>query len=337
MVTNISDLVPGDDNIQTISGTITSVSDDDFILEDSTGEVLVDVFDLEESEGELDLSVGQEVTVIGDLDDEDFDADSVTLVDASQPSPPPSNDNSSSTVTNISDLVPGDDNIQTIFGTITSVSDDDFILEDSTGEVLVDVFDLEESEGELDLSVGQEVTVVGDLDDEDFDADSVTFNSPPTNGEDSETTIYRFFNTDTGVHFYTGDENERDAVENLDNFISEGASYESVDPLSGQSTPVYRFLNEDTGVHLYTVSETERDSVENLDNFIFEGEAFSAYETEVEGSIPIYRFYNSITGAHFYTPSATERDSVENDLADFQSEGIAYYALPITVENQSLI
>ncbi|MEM7593535.1 MAG: DUF5666 domain-containing protein [Cyanobacteria bacterium P01_A01_bin.83] len=337
MITNISDLIPGDDNVQTISGTVTSISDDDFILEDSTGEVLVDAEGFLESEGNLDLSVDQEVTVVGDLDDEDFDARSITSADASQPSPPLTDDDSSPTVTNISDLIPGDDNVQTISGTVTSVSDDDFILEDSTGEVLVDVFDLEESEGNLDLSVGQEVTVVGDLDDEDFDADSITFDSPPMNSEDSETTVYRFLNTDTGVHFYTGDDNERDTVENLDNFIFEGASYESVDPLSGQSTPVYRFLNEDTGVHLYTVSETERDTVENLDNFIFEGEAFSAYETEVEGSIPIYRFFNSTTGAHFYTPSAAERDSVESDLADFQSEGIAYYALPIAVENQSLI
>ena len=246
MITNISDLIPGDDNVQTIFGTITSVSDDEFVLEDSTGEVLVDAESFLESEGNLDLSVGQEVTVVGDLDDEDFDASSIILADESLPSPPTTNDDSPSTITNISDLIPGDDSIQTISGTITSVSDDEFVLEDSTGEVLVDVFDLEESEGELGLGVGQEVTVVGDLDDEDFDARSVTFNSPPTNGEDSETTIYRFFNTDTGVHFYTGDDNERDAVENLDNFIFEGASYESVDPLSGQSTPVYRFLNENT-------------------------------------------------------------------------------------------
>ncbi len=336
MITNISDLIPGDDNIQTISGTVTSVSDDEFILEDSTGEVLVDAENFLESEGNLDLSVGQEVTVVGDLDDEDFDARSITSADASQPSPPLTDDDSSSTVTNISDLIPGDDNVQTISGTVTSVSDDEFILEDSTGEVLVDAENFLESEGNLDLSVGQEVTVVGDLDDEDFDARSITFDSTPI-GDDSEATIYRFFNTDTGVHFYTGDENERDAVENLNNFIFEGASYESVDPLSGQSTPVYRFLNEDTGVHLYTISETERDAVEDLDNFVFEGEAFSAYETEVEGSIPIYRFFNSTTGAHFYTPSAAERDSVENNLADFQSEGIAYYALPVIVENQSLI
>ena len=144
-------------------------------------------------------------------------------------------------------------------------------------------------------------------------------------------TVYRFLNNDTGVHFYTANKTERDAVQQLDNYNFEGTSYTSIDPLTGmpEPTPVYRFLNEDTGVHLYTVSETERDAVEQLDNFSFEGEAFFAYETQVEDSIPIYRFYNSTTGAHFYTPSATERDNVEDNLPEYQSEGIAYYALAV--------
>lgn len=151
---------------------------------------------------------------------------------------------------------------------------------------------------------------------------------------DSGTTVYRFFNTDTRVHFYTASETEKDVVEDLDNYSFEGASYRGVDPLTGagEPVPVYRFLNQDTGVHLYTVSEIERDAVEDLDNFSFEGEAFLAYETEVEGSIPIYRFLNSDTGAHFYTPSAIERDNVEDNLPEFQSEGIAYYALPNILE-----
>ena len=70
-----------------------------------------------------------------------------------------------------------------------------------------------------------------------------------------------------------------------------------------------------------------------MDSFSFEGEVFFAYETEVEGSIPIYRFFNTTTGAHFYTPSTTERDNVTENLPDFQSEGIAYYALPDTADN----
>ena len=150
-------------------------------------------------------------------------------------------------------------------------------------------------------------------------------------GESSQSgAIYRFFNQDTGVHFYTASETERDAISaELTSFEYEGVSYNSVDPLTGsQVVPVYRFLNQGTGVHFYTASEIERDAVEQLDNFVFEGEAFSAYESEVEGSIPIYRFYNSVTEGHFYTPSATERDLIIDSLPDFQSEGIAYYALP---------
>ena len=149
------------------------------------------------------------------------------------------------------------------------------------------------------------------------------------NSEDNSPTVYRFLNNNTGVHFYTANETERDAVEELANFSFEGASYRGVDSLTGQeSLPVYRFLNQDTGVHLYTISENERFTVAELPNFSFEGEVFSAYNSQVEDSIPIYRFFNTSTGAHFYTPDAIERDAVA-DLPNYQSEGIAYYALPI--------
>ena len=143
--------------------------------------------------------------------------------------------------------------------------------------------------------------------------------------------VYRFFNNNTAVHFYTGNETERDAVLELPNFSFEGASYESVDPLTGnpEPSPIYRFLNQDTGTHLYTISEAERDATQELDNFSFEGEAFFAYPTEEEGTIPIYRFFNTMSGGHFYTPSVAERDNVEANLPDFLSEGVAYYALPV--------
>lgn len=149
-------------------------------------------------------------------------------------------------------------------------------------------------------------------------------------GDSAGNTVYRFFNNSTGVHFYTADENERDAVQEIDDFSFDGDSYKGVDPLSGASEPlpVYRFLNENTGVHLYTISEAEKNVVQELNNFSFEGEVFFAYDTQVEGTIPIYRFFNSTTGAHFYTPSASERDFVADNLSDFQSEDIAYYALP---------
>ena len=155
-----------------------------------------------------------------------------------------------------------------------------------------------------------------------------TEEAAPADDNDLSYSVYRFFNQDTGVHFYTADETEKDVVLGLNNFDFEGSSYRAVDPVSGmpEPQPVYRFLNDDTGVHLYTISAAERDATQELDNFSFEGEAFYAYETEIEGSIPIYRFFNSSTGAHFYTPSEAEKDSIINNLPEFQSEGIAYYA-----------
>ncbi|MGD1919757.1 MAG: hypothetical protein ACFCAD_13215 [Pleurocapsa sp.] len=72
---------------------------------------------------------------------------------------------------------------------------------------------------------------------------------------------------------------------------------------------------------------------QELDHFIYVVEVFFAYHSEVEGSLPIYRFYNSTTGAHFYTPSAVEKDFVANELTNFQSEGIAYYALSSVEDN----
>ncbi len=147
-----------------------------------------------------------------------------------------------------------------------------------------------------------------------------------------ENTIYRFYDANSGVHFYTSDKNERNYVyDRLDNYTYEGASYTGIDPSAEiESFAVYRFYNRDSGTHLYTIDENEKNVVrQELDNYNYEGEAFFAYNFQVEGSIPVYRFYNSNTGSHFYTPSAIERDVVIEELSNFESEGIAYYALPI--------
>ena len=143
--------------------------------------------------------------------------------------------------------------------------------------------------------------------------------------------VYRFFDPQAGVHFYTSDENERRTVqETLDNYSFEGATFRTIDPLSGNAENVYRFFNSRTGAHLYTTAEKERDFInENLEDFSFEGTAFSAYETQVEGSIPIYRFFESTIGVHFYTPNEAEKDFVEANLLNYKTEGIAYYALPL--------
>ncbi|MEM7591919.1 MAG: ELWxxDGT repeat protein [Cyanobacteria bacterium P01_A01_bin.83] len=144
------------------------------------------------------------------------------------------------------------------------------------------------------------------------------------------TIVYRLFNPNVGVHFYTTDVAERDEFVATGNYQSEGESYRSVEPSAEDAEDVFRFFNETTGVYLYTTSELERDVIiDTLPDFTFEGARFSAYETEVEGSIPIYRFFEPSIGVHLYTPSEIERDAVQEDLPNYTFEGIAYYALPL--------
>ncbi len=63
----------------TISGQITGVWGNNFVVNDGTGQILVDA-------GpswwhSIDVSVGEQVTVVGEYDDDDFDAFSITYSD----------------------------------------------------------------------------------------------------------------------------------------------------------------------------------------------------------------------------------------------------------------
>ena len=97
--------------------------------------------------------------------------------------------------------------------------------------------------------------------------------------------VYRFFNTDTGAHLYTMDENERSFIEaNLANYSPEGIKYYAFEsePQNIETIPVYRLLNSDSGSHIYTIDSNELSYIqENLPNFTLEnnGEAtFHVFE-----------------------------------------------------------
>jgi cold shock CspA family protein len=95
-------------------------------------------------------------------------------------------------------------------------------------------------------------------------------------------TVYRFYNQRSGVHFYTPDEGERDNV--ILNSYGAGTSYEklkanpaSIDPLTGGW------------------------------GYSFEGIAYQALETQ---GTALYRFYNASKGYHFLSTSAEEANNV---------------------------
>ena len=189
----------------------------------------------------------------------------------------------------------------------------------------------------VDLGAYELVLTADDVNQNPDTPSEETPDTPPEDGDGvaEGDPVYRFFIPDTGVHFYTADESERDEItETQPDYVLEGTPYNSapaVDSLTGVA-PIYRFLNTDTGVRIYTIAEAERESIETLPNYEAEGIAYYGYTEQLEDTTPVFRFYNPTIDAHFYTSSAVERDSVIENLPDYQLEsngGVAFYVEPI--------
>lgn len=142
--------------------------------------------------------------------------------------------------------------------------------------------------------------------------------------------VYRFYNRDTGTHFYTLSVTERDAViRAFPQFAYEGATFAAPSDEAG-TAPVFRFYNTRTGTHFYTVSPSERDGIiAYYPHMAYEGAAFRAFaEPGSDGRVAVFRFFNRNTGAHFYTTAEAERDKIVSTYPAFAFEGIAFYEYP---------
>lgn len=144
----------------------------------------------------------------------------------------------------------------------------------------------------------------------------------------ARTAIYRFFNIQTGAHFFTSSAAERDyVIATYPQFQYENiAFYAYAQPTAGQSA-VYRFFNLSNSAHFYTISQGESDFVRaNYPVYKYEGPIWYAQATAGNAAIPVYRFYKPGKGTHFYTVNAAERDYVIANYRDFSYEGVAYHA-----------
>nr|WP_286190326.1 hypothetical protein [Labrenzia sp. R4_2] len=143
----------------------------------------------------------------------------------------------------------------------------------------------------------------------------------------TEFEVYRFFNTETGSHFYTSSATERDQVlQVFPQYQYEGNVFGSNATVDNGGAAVHRFFNSETGTHFYTASQEEYEYIEtNLSNFAYEGISYYAYESENGSNVALYRFFNTDNGTHFFTTSADERDSIINTLGHYNYEGVAYY------------
>jgi len=149
-----------------------------------------------------------------------------------------------------------------------------------------------------------------------------TCNSCGVHREEVETRIvvhmFRMYNPNTGEHFYTGSEEERD------NLIGHGWQYEGVGFTFPANTglPVHRLFQPSTGEHLYTMDEAEKNKLMG-EGWNYEGIAFnSAYDTEAVQ----HRLHNpnAIVGAYHFTFSLEEKQNLIN--AGWEYQGIGWYS-----------
>ncbi|MCV6602951.1 MAG: hypothetical protein OIF54_15560, partial [Cohaesibacter sp.] len=92
---------------------------------------------------------------------------------------------------------------------------------------------------------------------------------------ENEVEVFRFFNEQTGTHFYTASKEERDLVlRDHSHMTYENVSYYASDIAANQKTALYRFYNTETGSHFYTANANEKDDVAKLANYNYEGIAY---------------------------------------------------------------
>ncbi|MEZ5703923.1 MAG: hypothetical protein R3E56_00400 [Burkholderiaceae bacterium] len=100
--------------------------------------------------------------------------------------------------------------------------------------------------------------------------------------------VFRFFNSRSGVHFYTISEEERTLIiANLPHYVDEGVAYYASKVPGSGLTPLYRFYRRDRGLHFYTSHYTERDAVISLDcAYRYEGAGYYVFDANAVPNPP---------------------------------------------------
>lgn len=91
--------------------------------------------------------------------------------------------------------------------------------------------------------------------------------------------LYRFYNTETGHHFFTVSEEERDFVLSKSNsgewpFNYEGIAFNVYTESYSFTTPVHRFYNPSLNRHFFTANESEAQDIRLIGEWNYEGIGF---------------------------------------------------------------
>lgn len=140
--------------------------------------------------------------------------------------------------------------------------------------------------------------------------------------------VFRFFDTNTGTHFYTSSASERDqTIAARTDLTYEGVGLNAQNQASDPAAaPVFRFFDTHSGSHFYTTSATERDGLRGgTTGLTYEGVAFYENTVATAADTAVYRFFDKVDGTHFYTPNQNEYAGVLATRGDLVNEGIAFY------------
>lgn len=126
--------------------------------------------------------------------------------------------------------------------------------------------------------------------------------------------VHRFYNTQTGVHFYTISDSERaHVVATMPQFNYEGVAYHA-SLVGGQGlAPVYRFFAPRKGVHFYTADEAEKDNIIARlgDHYVFEGVGYYALDSAWRAEkLP----HTGVTDAHCFQGGTLEQVGAGTDV-----------------------
>ena len=81
-------------------------------------------------------------------------------------------------------------------------------------------------------------------------------------GDPNAVAVFRFFDTQSGTHFYTSSGTERDSLQaTRADLTYEGASFYEHQTATSTDSAVYRFFNANNGTHFFTASAAERGTI----------------------------------------------------------------------------
>ncbi len=143
--------------------------------------------------------------------------------------------------------------------------------------------------------------------------------SNPSTTVKNRVTMYRLYNPNSGEHFYTGSQSERNHLVSV-GWKSEGTGWTAPQK---SNHPVYRLYNKNAGDHHYTMNAAEKNMLVSV-GWNYEGIGW--YSDDAKG-IPLYRQYNpnAKAGSHNYTTSKAENDMLVR--AGWKAEGIGWYGV----------